>query len=126
MTSEVVAKFAKTPFSPVLRTTAFRKFSKTWKRYFCRRRFLRKLANIATTSSVKWSAIAPLACSAIFLAAGLQLNEITSQAQVSAASINGAARDGTGALIPSAAVLLRNTETGVETRVPQLMSKAST
>ena len=77
-------------------------------------------------ASVRWSAIAPLACSVIFLAAGLQLSEIGSQAQVSAASINGAARDGTGALIPSAAVLLRNTETGVETRVPQLMSKAST
>ena len=75
-------------------------------------------------ASLRWSAIAPLACSVIFLAAGLQLSEIGSQAQVSAASINGAARDGTGALIP--AVLLRNTETGVETRVPQLMSKAST
>src|SRR5437016_5574021 len=66
-------------------------------------------------TSLKWSALAPLACSAIFLA-GLQLNEITSQAQVSAASINGTARDGSGAVIPSAAVLLRNTETGVETR----------
>lgn len=37
-------------------------------------------------------------------------------AQVSAASINGTARDTTGAIIPEATVLLRNTATGVETR----------
>src|SRR3989442_13073282 len=41
---------------------------------------------------------------------------VTSHAQVSAASINGAARDATGAVVPAATVLLRNTETGVETR----------
>lgn len=37
-------------------------------------------------------------------------------AQVSAASINGTARDGSGAVVPGAAIVLRNTDTAVETR----------
>lgn len=37
-------------------------------------------------------------------------------AQVSAASINGTARDTTGAIVPEATVLVRNTATGVETK----------
>ena len=37
-------------------------------------------------------------------------------AQVSAASINGVARDTSGASIPSAAIVARNTETNIETR----------
>src|SRR5262249_17795325 len=64
-------------------------------------------------TSTRWSAIA---FSAILFAAGLQLTVVTAHAQVSAASINGAARDATGAVVPGSTVLLRNTETGVETR----------
>lgn len=53
-TLEVLAKFAKTLFSAVLRATAFCKPNKTRKRHFGRDRFLRKLANIASTSLVSW------------------------------------------------------------------------
>jgi hypothetical protein len=37
-------------------------------------------------------------------------------AQISNASINGTARDSTGAFVPETAILLRNTATGIETR----------
>src|SRR5436309_842814 len=62
-------------------------------------------------TSIKSSAIA-----ALLFAAGLQITAVPSHAQVSAASINGAARDASGAVVPTATVLLRNVETGVETR----------
>ena len=53
---------------------------------------------------------------AIVLAASLHFTVTPCPAQVSAASINGTARDASGAVVPSSTVLLRNTETGVETR----------
>ncbi|MBI3683912.1 MAG: TonB-dependent receptor [Acidobacteria bacterium] len=46
----------------------------------------------------------------------LAFSPATVCAQVSAASINGTARDSSGAIIPSVNILLRNTETSVETR----------
>ena len=44
------------------------------------------------------------------------LASLPATAQVSAASINGTARDSSGASIPAAAIVARNTETGIETR----------
>src|SRR6267378_2672416 len=62
-------------------------------------------------TSIKSIAIVPLACSVMFL-----VTITPTRAQVSAASINGTARDSSGAVVASSTVLLRNTETGVETR----------
>jgi len=50
------------------------------------------------------------------LCASMLLLPALAHAQVSAASINGSVRDNTGATIPGAAILLRNTATAVETR----------
>ena len=53
---------------------------------------------------------------AVLVAAGLSFFAGTLQAQVSTAFINGTVTDSSGAAIPEASLLLRNTLTGIETR----------
>src|SRR5262245_15737755 len=52
---------------------------------------------------------------AVSVAAGFLFSGVV-QAQVSTASINGTVTDSTGAVVPEASLLLRNTQTGIETR----------
>ncbi len=56
------------------------------------------------------------ACTAFLLAAGSLFNPSNCYGQISSASINGIVTDSSGGVIPEAAVLLRNSDTGVETR----------
>jgi len=65
---------------------------------------------------VKSDAVARLACTGMLLVAGLLSTASVSSAQVSHAQVNGTVRDSTGAVVPGARVVLRNTQTGVETR----------
>ncbi len=59
--------------------------------------------------NLTWRRLLVAALCAIFATTSLY-------AQISNASINGTVRDSTGAVVPEAAILLRNTATGVETR----------
>jgi outer membrane receptor protein involved in Fe transport len=52
---------------------------------------------------------------ALLIAAGSLFNVGNCHAQISSASINGMITDSSGAIVPDAAVVLRNTDTGVET-----------
>src|SRR5437867_383238 len=65
---------------------------------------------------VRRNALAKLACAAMLFGAGFDIHVASLSAQVSRAQINGIVRDSTGAAVPDAVVLLRNTATGVETR----------
>src|SRR5688572_19409566 len=53
------------------------------------------------------------ACFIALLGVGLQLTQTNSHAQISSATVNGTVRDTTGAVIPDAAVVLRNVQTGI-------------
>ncbi len=52
----------------------------------------------------------------LLIAAGVYITADVALAQVSTAALNGTVTDSTGAVVPEASLLLRNTETGVETR----------
>src|SRR5437667_2612716 len=65
---------------------------------------------------VRRNALANLACAVRLFTASLDLDVSSLSAQVSRAQINGIVGDSTGAAVPEAVVLLRNTATGVETR----------
>jgi protocatechuate 3,4-dioxygenase beta subunit len=66
-------------------------------------------------TGVKRSEFLKLACVGWFLAAGTLFHASSCYAQVSSASINGTVKDGSGAVVPDAVVLLRNVDTGVKT-----------
>ena len=67
-------------------------------------------------SHARLAATVKLGCLAALLLAGLQLDSTPAYAQVSRAQINGTVHDSTGAVVPDAGILLRNTATSVETR----------
>jgi hypothetical protein len=54
-------------------------------------------------------------CAALLVVAGSLSTLNLCHGQISSASINGTVTDGSGAFIPESIVLLRNTDTGVET-----------
>ena len=69
-----------------------------------------------TTVHVRRNSLAKLACAVMLFAVSVDLDVSSLSAQVSRAQINGIVGDSTGAAVPEAVVLLRNTATGVETR----------
>jgi len=64
----------------------------------------------------KLSVVMKLAGAVLLAVAGVFFTAAIAQAQVSTAALNGTVTDSTGAVIPEAALVLRNTQTGVETR----------
>src|SRR6185503_21262542 len=66
-------------------------------------------------TSAKRDVISKAVC-AVLVVAALLFSAGVVPAQVSTASINGTVTDSTGAVVPDASLLLRNTQTGIETR----------
>jgi outer membrane receptor protein involved in Fe transport len=71
------------------------------------------LGGVMAGATIRFHLFACLAC---LIITGLFGVANLSHAQISSATVNGAVRDATGAAVPNAAVLLRNTQTAVETR----------
>jgi len=67
-------------------------------------------------AKVPASLIFKLACVGLLVFAGPVFHPNSCYGQVSSAAINGTIMDSSGAVVPDAVVLLRNTDTGVETR----------